>query len=74
LSSESPPEVQALYAGVARVLDLSDGSGRKVGDCTRGVYLFVDYDGEPIYVGQTKEQLRVRIRRHITNQRTDART
>src|SRR5690606_21038791 len=29
-------------------------------------------DGEPIYVGQTNEQLRVRVRRHLTNQRTDA--
>ncbi len=31
-----------------------------------------DDGGEPIYVGQTNEQLRVRIRRHLTNQRTDA--
>ena len=31
-----------------------------------------DYGGEPIYVGQTNEQLRVRGRRHLTNQRTDA--
>ena len=36
------------------------------------LYLFRDYDGEPIYVGQTAERLRVRIRRHLTNQRTDA--
>lgn len=34
--------------------------------------VFFDYDGEPIYVGQTNERLRVRIRRHLTNQRTDA--
>ena len=32
----------------------------------------MDYDGEPIYVGQTREKLRTRIRRHLTNQRTDA--
>jgi len=37
-----------------------------------GVYAFYDYEGEPIYVGQTNESLRVRIRRHLTNQRTDA--
>lgn len=37
-----------------------------------GVYAFFDYDGEPIYVGQTNEKLRTRIRRHLTNQRTDA--
>ena len=44
----------------------------KVGDCKWGVYLFYDYDEEPIYVGQTKEKIRTRIRRHLTNQRTDA--
>jgi hypothetical protein len=46
--------------------------GRKVGDAKFGVYAFYDYDGEPIYVGQTSEKLRVRIRRHLTNHRTDA--
>ncbi len=72
LTSNSPPEVGALHDGVTRLLDALDPSGRKVGDCTCGVYLFTDYDGEPIYVGQTKEKLRTRIRRHLTNQRTDA--
>ncbi|MDE0668116.1 MAG: GIY-YIG nuclease family protein [bacterium] len=72
MTSDSPPEVDALYAGVTRLFDLTDSLGRKVGDCTRGVYLFIDYDDEPIYVGQTTEKLRTRIRRHLTNQRTDA--
>lgn len=45
---------------------------RKWSDAKWGVYAFYDYDGEPIYVGQTKESLRTRIRRHLTNQRTDA--
>lgn len=44
----------------------------KLGNYKFGVYAFFDYDGEPIYVGQTRESLRVRIRRHLTNQRTDA--
>lgn len=44
----------------------------RVGDFRWGVYAFYDFDGEPIYVGQTNESLRVRIRRHLTNQRTDA--
>lgn len=44
----------------------------KLGNFQWGVYSFYDYDNEPIYVGQTKEQLRTRIRRHLTNQRTDA--
>lgn len=43
-----------------------------VGNYRWGVYAFFDYDGEPIYVGQTNERLRTRIRRHLTNQRTDA--
>ena len=42
-----------------------------VSGVTNGVYAFFDYDGEPIYVGQTNEMLRTRIRRHLTNQRTD---
>lgn len=44
----------------------------KVGNFKWGVYAFFDYDGEPIYIGQTNEKLRTRIRRHLTNQRTDA--
>ena len=65
-------DVAALYEGVQRILDMDCGDGRKAGDCQHGIYLFYDYDGEPIYVGQTKERLRARIRRHLTNQRTDA--
>jgi hypothetical protein len=44
----------------------------RIGNFQWGVYSFYDYDNEPIYVGQTKESLRTRIRRHLTNQRTDA--
>ena len=67
-----PSEVRALYAGVVSALDTICNNGKKVGDCKYGVYLFYDYDGEPIYVGKTTESLRTRIRRHLTNQRTDA--
>jgi GIY-YIG catalytic domain len=45
---------------------------RTLGNFRFGVYAFYDYDGEPIYVGQTNERLSTRIRRHLTNQRTDA--
>ena len=48
------------------------GVDRQVGNFKWGAYAFYDYDGEPIYIGQTNEQLRTRIRRHLTNQRTDA--
>jgi len=48
------------------------GNARKIGDFRWGVYAFFDYDGDLIYVGQTNEKVRTRIRRHLTNQRTDA--
>ena len=67
-----PPGVRALYAGVRRILDMEDAQGRKVGNCKCGVYLFYDYDGEPIYVGRTVESLRQRVGRHLTGQRSDA--
>ncbi|WP_417276017.1 GIY-YIG nuclease family protein [Castellaniella sp.] len=54
------------------VINPLTGHNSKVGNYTWGVYSFYDYDNEPIYVGQTKESLRTRIRRHLTNQRTDA--
>ena len=69
---KEPPEVTDLYRGVRRLLDLKSSNGKKAGNCKYGVYLFRDYDGEPIYVGQTAEGLRIRIGRHLTNQRTDA--
>lgn len=52
--------------------DAVTGVTLPVGNWRWGVYAFYDYDGEPIYVGQTNERLRTRIRRHLTNQRTDA--
>ena len=66
------PEVAALYAGITQIFDTKCSNGKRAGDCKHGVYLFYDYDGEPIYVGRTREQLRARIGRHLTNQRTDA--
>ena len=48
------------------------GGQRPVGSYQWGVYAFYDYDGEPIYVGQTKAKLSGRVGRHLTNQRTDA--
>jgi GIY-YIG catalytic domain-containing protein len=57
---------------LSEALNETDDEGRKWADAKWGVYAFYDYEGEPIYVGQTNEQLRVRVRRHLTNQRTDA--
>ena len=47
-------------------------NGKRLGAVQWGVYAFFDYDDEPIYVGQTKESLSTRIRRHLTGRRTDA--
>ncbi len=71
-SSDLPEEVAAIRGSISKFLDQKDDDGRKIGNSNFGVYAFYDYDREPIYVGQTKEQLRVRILRHLTNQRTDA--
>ncbi len=71
-----PFETEDLRENLARFLDTPfagvDGAPIPVGNFRWGVYAFFDYDGEPIYVGQTNERLRTRIRRHLTNQRTDA--
>jgi hypothetical protein len=71
-----PFETEDLRENLARFLDIPfarpDGVPIPVGNYRWGVYAFFDYDGEPIYVGQTNERLRTRIRRHLTNQRTDA--
>ncbi len=69
-------ETEQLRQGLACFLDHPwAGTGglpnQKVGDFKFGVYAFFDYDLEPIYVGQTRESLRSRIGRHLTNQRTD---
>ncbi|PTE19609.1 excinuclease ABC subunit C [Cereibacter changlensis JA139] len=72
-----PFETEDLRSNLAAFLatpfdDPVLGRPRAVGSFTWGVYAFFDYDGEPIYVGQTKEKISTRIRRHLTNQRTDA--
>lgn len=71
-----PFETEDLRTNLTAFLDalFEDPTGvtRRVGHYKWGVYAFFDYDGEPIYVGQTNEMLRTRIRRHLTNQRTDA--
>ena len=67
-----PQDVAAIRRKIRGFLDSIDTSGNKIGSCKWGVYAFYDYDGEPIYVGQTRESLRQRIGRHLTNQRTDA--
>lgn len=72
-----PFETEDLRKNLSKFLDSQfddpiTGRRGRVGNFRWGVYAFYDYDGEPIYVGQTNEMLRTRIRRHLTNQRTDA--
>lgn len=66
-----PFETNELRKNLTTYLD-TEFEGLKVGNYKFGCYAFFDYDKEPIYVGQTNEMLRTRIRRHLTNQRTDA--
>jgi hypothetical protein len=69
---DAPHEVAAIRQQLKRLLETTDDQGRKVGSAKYGVYAFYDYDGEPIYVGQTREKLGGRIGRHLTGARSDA--
>jgi hypothetical protein len=66
------PLVREFRQLLRTALSAQDERNRVIASAKWGVYAFYDYDGEPIYVGQTNEQLRVRVQRHLTNQRTDA--
>ncbi len=70
--SQPPFETAELRAGLSKFYKLPYGNHGTIGAFRWGVYIFYDYDGEPIYVGQTKEKVSGRIGRHLTNQRTDA--
>ena len=67
-----PHDVAAIRKELAKFLREKDDQDRVIGGATCGVYVFYDYDGEPIYVGKTYEKLSGRIGRHLTNRRTDA--
>jgi len=69
---ESPLDTARLREALKKFLDLRIPGKGRLGSCKHGLYAFFDYDGEPIYVGQTVEQIGTRVRRHLTNQRTDA--
>src|SRR6266496_3203469 len=67
-----PEDVSAIRKEIRALFDLRDDRGRRLGSIECGVYAFYDYDGEPIYVGQTLEGFSDRISRHLTGQRSDA--
>lgn len=64
-------DVAAIRDGIARFFRQTAEDGVALYGYF-GVYVFFDYDGEPIYVGQTREGLGSRVGRHMTNQRSDA--
>jgi hypothetical protein len=64
--------VRDFRSRLRQALNAVDEHGRKWAGARWGCYAFYDYDGEPIYVGQTNERLSARVGRHLTNQRTDA--
>lgn len=74
--SRPPFETEQLRAALNDFMQTPytdvNGTVRNIGSYRWGVYLFYDYDGEPIYAGQTYEQVSQRVSRHLTNQRTDA--
>ena len=63
--------VQLFRAHLSAALNFVEPLTRKrLGKCV-GVYAFYDFDGEPIYVGQTTEDFGTRIGRHLRGQRSD---
>src|SRR5437879_9751249 len=67
-----PSDVIAIRKEIDTFFKSTADDGKKIGSHQWGIYAFFDYDGEPIYVGQTYEGLGSRIGRHLNNQRTDA--
>lgn len=66
------PDVRAFRSAIQNAYKQTDSSGRTPSKSKFGVYVFYDFEDEPIYVGQTVEGLSTRVNRHVTNQRTDA--
>lgn len=72
MAKTPPSEVAKIRREIRAFFDTIDPkTGRKIGTA-RGVYLFYDYEDEPIYVGRSVETLRGRVSRHLTGRRSDA--
>ncbi|MFF5095654.1 MULTISPECIES: GIY-YIG nuclease family protein [Actinosynnema] len=67
-----PSRVRSFKALLNDALTQVDDQGRRWADAKHGCFVFYDYDGEPLYLGQTVESLRARVSRHLSHQRTDA--
>lgn len=70
---QPPLVVQLIRRELLDLMAQPDPSvpGQAIGDSV-GIYAYFDYDGEPIYVGQTSAKFRDRVGRHLTGQRSDA--
>jgi GIY-YIG catalytic domain len=68
---DPPSEVAKIRREIAAFFKTKDPKGRAIGGAP-GVYAFYDYDGEPIYVGQSVAKLSDRVGRHLTGRRSDA--
>lgn len=71
-STDPPQEVALIRQAIKDFMATHDEKGRTIGSAKCGIYAFFDYDGEPIYVGQTVEGLSARVGRHLTGRRSDA--
>ena len=69
-----PREVEAIRKAIADGMRAADPmrAGQPIGKAKTGIYAFYDYDGEPIYVGQTSENFAARVGRHLTGMRSDS--
>lgn len=65
-------DVAAIRREIQTFLATLDPKGQRIGGIQCGVYAFYDYDGEPIYIGQTYEGFGHRLGRHLTGRRSDA--
>ena len=71
---DAPPKaVRQILEQLSEIMNRDDPvvPGARIGDAV-GVYAYYDFDGEPIYVGQTSSAFRDRVGRHLTGQRSDA--
>ncbi len=73
-TTKLPREVDAIRAAISEAMKLPDHmrDDQPIGKAVTGIYAFFDYDGEPIYVGQTRENFSSRVGRHMTGMRSDS--
>ncbi|MGW2728496.1 GIY-YIG nuclease family protein [Streptomyces sp. NPDC001494] len=78
---DAPRATQLIVAEIGKFYNRPDpnahlsapsGTPRTVGKAKAAIYAFYDFDGEPIYVGQTQDSVSARVGRHLTGQRSDA--